>query len=151
MGQEGKNLKSDSTLQSVTTYTTWFEPWKDRYNKLSPQGKFLTSAFAGYVSSKVGVKPTIQAIKVTSAIYITSEAIHSSGLLRQTKINSSPLTIPQQTKNIICRGFRTYHEVIRKYVSLSMLKTYYYRATRNVGHAGVFGFSTGVLAAFFSR
>jgi len=148
---EGKNLKSDDTLQSLSMYTTWLEPWKERYHKLSPKGKFLTSAFAGYMSSKVGVKPTIQAFKVTSAIYITSEAIHSTGILSQTKINSSPLTIPQQTRNMICRAFHTYHVVIRKYVSLNMLKSSIYRTTRNIGRVGVLGFSTGALTAFFSR
>merc|ERR1712187_1094693 len=125
----------------------WIEPLNQKYHKLSPQGRFLTSAFVGYISFKVGVKPTIQAIKVTSAIYITSEVIHSTGFFSRTKINSSPLTIPQKTRDIFCRGFHTYHMVIRKYLSFNVVKKSIFCTTGSIGRVGVLGFTAGAATA----
>jgi hypothetical protein len=46
------------------------EPVKQQYDQLSPRGKFISTAFVGFTTSRVSVKTTVQIAKYTGAAFI---------------------------------------------------------------------------------
>eukprot|EP00551_Chaetoceros_affinis_P003081 CAMPEP_0203636078 /NCGR_PEP_ID=MMETSP0088-20131115/2708_1 /ASSEMBLY_ACC=CAM_ASM_001087 /TAXON_ID=426623 /ORGANISM="Chaetoceros affinis, Strain CCMP159" /LENGTH=228 /DNA_ID=CAMNT_0050490121 /DNA_START=163 /DNA_END=849 /DNA_ORIENTATION=+ len=65
----------DYTKQNI------IQPIYGQYEQLSPKGKFLSTAFVGFTTSRFTVSTTIQIAKYFGAAFIISEVLNSAGIL----------------------------------------------------------------------
>lgn len=88
---------------------------KEKYEMLPPAGKFVATAAAGFVGSRLALKTFVRAAKVAGCVFIASEVLSASGAL-----DDMPPYIDEQVqavagaKNRVLREARKLHNGVRE-------------------------------------
>jgi hypothetical protein len=148
----GSGILAEKREQLVAfTNTHILEPIQQQYQQLSPKGKFISTAFVGFTTSRATVRTTVQIAKYTGAAFIISEVLNSAGVLNNDSDsnddndNVSILAV-QTLKHKVTTKVNECRLLVREHMSVQKVKLNFDDCLEK-DRVGTLGFTTGIVAA----